>query len=378
MTIESSGDQSIIKFEIESITLSEIKNKQKAGALVLRPDYQRNFVWPVKARISLIETILLGYPVPEVYLAYQTDAEGDESIQVVDGQQRMTSIMEFYRDELELDEESLETEYSKENFSGKKFSDFTDDEKKRFWGYRIPVRRLSNVDDSVIREVFARVNRVNMVLTDQELRSALYPGEFYDFLKDCAASSLAIRSGVFSGSRRLRGGDLEFFAEVFLTCLFGLGNKKSVLKDNYESVSRDFESYRDDSIKFLKILDSLEECIDWKRRTRWSNIVDLYTLIYTLWDLDICDVDELKKYVNKLIVFQGSVNILKRADGYSDLVDDDILTELKNQEISEAYKDSLIEISQEYSEGIRNSSDLAARRKRYAALKKWLLLEIDN
>ena len=126
MTIESSGDQSIIKFEIESITLSEIKNKQKAGALVLRPDYQRNFVWPVKARISLIETILLGYPVPEVYLAYQTDAEGDESIQVVDGQQRMTSIMEFYRDELELDEESLETEYSKENFSGKKFSDYTD------------------------------------------------------------------------------------------------------------------------------------------------------------------------------------------------------------------------------------------------------------
>ena len=38
MTIESSGDQSIIKFEIESIPLSEIKNKQKAGALVLRPD----------------------------------------------------------------------------------------------------------------------------------------------------------------------------------------------------------------------------------------------------------------------------------------------------------------------------------------------------
>lgn len=364
-----------IGFRIESINLSTIKERERSGSLNLRPEYQREFVWPVKAQISLIESILLGYPVPEIYLAYETDSEGNQSVEVVDGQQRLSTIIKFYRDELELDEESLEYRYSIDNFAGKKFSDLTESEKLSFWEYEIPVRKLSNIDEMTIRTVFARVNRVNVILSDQELRKALYPGEFYDFLKDCAASSLSIRSGVFSGSRRLRGGDLEFFAEVFLTCLFGIKNKKAGFAENYESVSLDFEPYREKSKEFLKILESLGSSLEWKKRTRWSNIVDLYTLIYTLWKLNVRDVDKLKEYKDMLTVFQGVVNIIKRVDEYSSQVETEVLKELETNQIPSKYKDVLVEKSQEYSEGIRNSSDLAARRKRYVALKEWLELK---
>ena len=76
-----------------------------------------------------------------------------------------------------------------------------------------------------------------------------------------------------------------------------------------------------------------------------------------------------------LTVFQGVVNIIKRVDEYSSQVETEVLKELETNQIPSKYKDVLVEKSQEYSEGIRNSSDLAARRKRYVALKEWLELK---
>ena len=351
-----------LKFEIESKTVAEFRSLDKSGELILQPEYQRQAVWPERAKVSLMETILLGYPIPEIYLAYETSPEGEQTASVVDGQQRLTSLLEFLNNKFPLD--GLEDENLREKFEGKVFRELPDDVRKEFFQYRFPIRRLSNLADEFVRAVFARVNRVNMVLTEQELRNALLPGPFNDFLKDCAAHRISTLSGVFSGERRKRGGDLEFYAEVFGTCIFGLSNKKTELNERYDKISADFEEYQDRSMEFLELLTLLSDTIKWAGRTRWSNIVDMFTLLHSFWG-----VHETLRNFNPyqathirdlLDLFQRTISARKRISESRETVDLltslAVMTGMTVQEIKQ--------VVDQYTSGIRNSSDLGSRRVR--------------
>ncbi|TYB66075.1 DUF262 domain-containing protein [Nonomuraea sp. PA05] len=351
-----------LKFEIESKTVAEFRSLDKSGELILQPEYQRKAVWPERAKVSLMETILLGYPIPEIYLAYETSPEGEQKASVVDGQQRLTSLLEFIQNKYPLD--GLEDDKLREKFEGNFFKELPDDVRQEFFQYRFPIRRLSNLADEFVRAVFARVNRVNMVLTEQELRNALLPGPFNDFLKDCVAHPLSDLSGVFSGERRKRGGDLEFYAEVFGTCIFGLSNKKTELNERYDKISADFEEYQDRAAEFLKLLTVLSSTLRWVGRTRWSNIVDMFTLLHVSWELrDRLNGAILTQAVSVrdlLDLFQRAVSARKRSGENREAAD--LLASLAamvNMTAKEVER-----IVDEYTSGIRNSSDLGSRRVR--------------
>ncbi|AIG77352.1 Hypothetical protein AJAP_22485 [Amycolatopsis japonica] len=351
-----------LKFEIESKTVAEFRALDKSGELILRPEYQRKIVWPDRAKVSLMETILLGYPIPEIYLSYETTPDGEQTASVVDGQQRLTALLEFIKNKYTLD--GLEAGSLREKFEGKYFKDLPDEVRQEFFQYRFPIRRLSNLADEFVRAVFARVNRVNMVLTEQELRNALLPGPFSDFLKDCATHSISRVSGVFSGERRNRGGDLEFFAEVFGTCIFGLSNKKAELNERYDKISADFEDYRDRSEEFVRLLDFLSGTVKWAGRTRWSNIVDMFTLLHVSWNLRSllfeASTEQATQLRDVLDLFQRAVSSHKRSGEKSD-AEELISTLAETLDLpTESIKDTI----EEYTSGIRNSSDLGSRRIR--------------
>ncbi|MGY5045810.1 DUF262 domain-containing protein [Streptomyces sp. 900105755] len=351
-----------LKFEIESKTVAEFRSLDKSGELVLQPEYQRKAVWPERAKVSLMETILLGYPIPEIYLSYETTPEGEQTASVVDGQQRLTSLLDFLKNKFPLD--GLEDATLCEKFEGKLFRELPDDVRQEFFQYRFPIRRLSNLADEFVRAVFARVNRVNMVLTEQELRNALLPGPFNDFLKDCTAHQLSTVSGVFSGERRKRGGDLEFYAEVFGTCIFGLSNKKTELDERYDKISADFEVYQDRSADFLELLTILSDTIKWVGRTRWSNIVDMFTLLHASWglreELGSATLNQKTQIRDLLDLFQRAVSARKRNDGNGEAVD--LLASLGD--MVDMTVDEVEAIVKGYTSGIRNSSDLGSRRVR--------------
>ncbi|QMU67654.1 DUF262 domain-containing protein [Streptacidiphilus sp. P02-A3a] len=365
-----------LKFEIESKTVAEFRSLDKSGELILQPEYQRQAVWPERAKVSLMETILLGYPIPEIYLAYETSPEGEQTASVVDGQQRLTSLLEFLTNKFPLD--GLEDEKLSKSFEGKFFRELPDDVRQEFFQYRFPIRRLSNLADEFVRAVFARVNRVNMVLTEQELRNALLPGPFNDFLKDCAAHPISETSGVFSGERRKRGGDLEFYAEVFGTCIFGLSNKKTELDERYDTISADFEDYQDRSVEFLELLTILGETIKWVGRTRWSNIVDMFTLLHASWqlreELRSASVTERAQIRDLLDFFQRAVSSKKRngENGESASAVTSLAAAL-GITVEEVEK-----IIEEYTSGIRNSSDLSSRRIRSYQLTRILSMKLKG
>jgi hypothetical protein len=351
-----------LKFEIESKTVAEFRSLDKSGELILQPEYQRKAVWPERAKVSLMETILLGYPIPEIYLSYETSPEGEQTASVVDGQQRLTSLLEFLNNKFPLD--GLEDSKLREQFEGKLFKELPDDVRQEFFQYRFPIRRLSNLADEFVRAVFARVNRVNMVLTEQELRNALLPGPFNEFLKDCATHQMSALSGVFSGERRNRGGDLEFYAEVFGTCIFGLSNKKTELNERYDKISADFEDYQDRAAEFLRLLTVLTDAIKWVGRTRWSNIVDMFTLLHVSWglreELSNADPDQTAQVRDLLDLFQRTVSARKRNGDGGETVG--LLASLAA--MVDMTAEEIEEIVEEYTSGIRNSSDLGSRRIR--------------
>ena len=95
--------------------ITEFHKWKKEGSLIINPPFQRKPVWSQKNRSYLIDTILSGLPVPEVYIQIKTDKDGNTKQIVVDGQQRIRSILDFIEGEYEiLEEESLE-------FGGKEF-----------------------------------------------------------------------------------------------------------------------------------------------------------------------------------------------------------------------------------------------------------------
>jgi uncharacterized protein with ParB-like and HNH nuclease domain len=140
--------------------------------LELQPAFQRNPVWQDKQKAYLIDTILRGYPIPEIYLQREVDALGNEKYIVVDGQQRIRACMEFIAGAVALGDESGA-------LSGDYFDDLTDENKQKIFEYRFLIRDLPPLSDAEIREIFGRLNRNNVALNPQELRHATYWGRVH-------------------------------------------------------------------------------------------------------------------------------------------------------------------------------------------------------
>jgi Protein of unknown function DUF262 len=83
--------------DITTRTVAWLKNTLDAGQLTIKPPYQRNPVWVTPQKAALIDTILRGYPIPEIYLQEIVDSNGKEHHYVVDGQQRIRGASSSWR-----------------------------------------------------------------------------------------------------------------------------------------------------------------------------------------------------------------------------------------------------------------------------------------
>ncbi len=104
---------------VESRPVKWLVDGLKIQNIVVDNSFQRRYVWVERDRISLIETILLGYPIPEIYLWQNaTDPDtSDTQYSVVDGQQRLGTVQSFINDEFKLNRGSLDN--TEATYSGK-------------------------------------------------------------------------------------------------------------------------------------------------------------------------------------------------------------------------------------------------------------------
>lgn len=148
--------------------------------LLLNPDFQRKYKWDKhgwERSSRFIESCLMRIPLPSCYFAEDKDGRHI----VIDGVQRLTTIVKFINDDFAL--EGLTTF---KELEGKKFSQLGEYRSEiEATTIRCIVLRKEN-PQSLIREIFSRLNQGAVSLSDQEIRHALYPGRFDDLLKKLA------------------------------------------------------------------------------------------------------------------------------------------------------------------------------------------------
>ena len=269
--------------------------------LTLQPGFQRRPVWTDRQKSNLIESILLKLPVPEIYMQLKTDAFGKNEYIVVDGQQRITAILEFTgineRESFEL--RSLD---SNSRWMGYTFNDLTDDEKAGFYGHVLAVRYLQDVKDGEVEDLFRRLNKYLTPLNPQELRNATYSGPFLRMAERLATDQFWSENRLVTPTAIRRMGDIEFVSDLLIGVLHGpqSGNAKTLDEyyTLYEDYEHEFTGQRECRRRFTRSLELIQEVFPDIRSTRWSNKTDFYSLFIAISHLLVDNILPGDQYVN--------------------------------------------------------------------------------
>jgi len=191
---------------IGSVSISSLISDIRQGRLILQPEFQRNLVWNEKHKESFIDTILKGYPFPEIYIAQSgVDFETLQTQQVVvDGQQRLSTIMKYVSEELTYK-------------TIPRFKDLSEQDKIDFLGYGVSVINLGNASSETIKEIFRRINQTKYSLNPIEIQNAFYDGEFISTAKEILNHFDANTLPIFSETDITRMVDLNYILLLMAT-----------------------------------------------------------------------------------------------------------------------------------------------------------------
>lgn len=171
-----------IEYDLETI----VKRLDK-GSIKIDPDYQRRHRWSEQTSSKLIESLLLNIPIPTIFISQDIDVD-DETVEeksrftVIDGQQRLSAIHRFMKNELELD--GLE---SLSEINGCTLKDLPPFLTRRLEERTIKCQRIDSTVDAQIKfDIFERLNTGSIKLESQELRNATTRGPFNDIIKELA------------------------------------------------------------------------------------------------------------------------------------------------------------------------------------------------
>ena len=156
------------------VTVSDLVQWHDKEELELSPKYQRNNVWNEKAKAYLIDTIVRGLPIPPIFLRQTVDVNTKTTNrEVIDGQQRVRAILEY----VVYEGFTIKKSHNRK-LGGKKYSDLDPEIQEAILEYEILAEVVTEKDESVIYDMFARLNSNNIVLNKQEIRNSKYWGEF--------------------------------------------------------------------------------------------------------------------------------------------------------------------------------------------------------
>jgi len=197
---ESVYPMNYIKVEKGFYTVFELKRKfdSKDKKIILDSDFQREEVWKPIQKSELIESILMGLPLPIFY--FNEDKKG--RLIVIDGRQRLTALFEYLDNEFSLGKLKILPE-----LSGKKFDNLDAITQSKIEDYQIQAHVIQPpTPDRIKFDIFDRVNRAGTQLNKQEIRNALYQGNSTKLLKSISKSKefLSATNSTFQKNSRMK------------------------------------------------------------------------------------------------------------------------------------------------------------------------------
>ncbi len=195
-------------------TLDTVRQYIKDKQIVVQPSFQRKFVWDIKKASKLIESFLLGYPIPNILLGRTQETE---LMEVIDGQQRLLTISDFFSGKFRNETVfKLAGDDIDERFRSKSFEDLSDVFQRKLKNsvLKAVVLVYPKEDSNLKFTVFQRINTGSVVLNQQEIRNCIFGGNFNEVLIKLNDSNKKWRS-LYSKKPDSRMRDIEAILRFF-------------------------------------------------------------------------------------------------------------------------------------------------------------------
>jgi len=212
-------------FDSRTYSINDFVDWEKQGQLELNPAFQRRPVWSEKAKSFLMDTIIRGKPIPKFFIRQKLNVTTRTSIrEVVDGQQRLRSILSFVKDGFVISK-SQNAEYG-----GIRFSQLPEDVQAQVLSYEISVDLLINLPDAEVLDIFSRLNSYAVILNEQEKLNAEYFGPF-KILSDSIGrkyNDYWLKNTILTQRQILRMAEVNLVADLLISILEGVRGKKRI------------------------------------------------------------------------------------------------------------------------------------------------------
>lgn len=228
-------DYAIREYPLEVIVDKYLKGIEESENEIFIPDYQRAFVWPDERQSRFIESILIGLPIPYLFVADVSSEDDDLSgrLEVVDGTQRLRTLARYLSDELTLTQlKRLDT------LNGKSFSNLLTSRQRRLKRTTIRVIELTEkTDENTRRDMFDRINSGGMKLEPMEVRRGTRQSPFLEVITELAQNPTLHRLAPLS--------------------------EAAIKHRAYEELALRFFAYLDDADNFRRsVIDFVNEYVD--------------------------------------------------------------------------------------------------------------------
>lgn len=270
------------------------------------PDFQRPAVWGRSQKQLLVDTILREYDIPKLY--WRKIGSKPDRYDVVDGQQRLRAIWDFFEGNFRLPKDSEPIDDLE--ISGSKYDDLPDELRMKFDVYALDVVILEDTDEDEVREMFLRLQN-GTSLKAQEKRNA-YPGRMRDFVKELSKHAF-FEKVPFQNSRYTY--DHIAAQMVCMELAGGPSNVKDADLNRIYENNKEFDTKSPEGKSVQRVLNTLNEIFTEKTpELERYNVISLYCVIAELLKQYVID-DVKPRFLEWFIAFESERHIQEAKSG---------------------------------------------------------------
>ena len=276
-----------MEYKNKELRIRDLISLIESKSINLRPPYQRNFIWTPKDQRLLIDSIYKGYPLPNFFILKNENGK----YEMVDGQQRATTIYKYYHNEFKDNQKKFFKEYDPEFFLD----------------YRLNIVEIGNFDSSKgesKEEFFYLVNKRGIQLNPAEVNQAYHhDSDFLKLVYRVMDIQQLIDLDIFTDKTKLRMNDRGLIEEIVAYLFYGITEKRNAVEALFEAkLSEDVvnEKY----VRFSMVINKIYDLNDIKpiNQTRYKQKNDFYTL-FCFINEHINEKFEVLQYQYKILTF---------------------------------------------------------------------------